>query len=291
MCSLGTYSTETDNFTFRYELYSDNKDQINLLNSWTRKSLEAAVASANEEVGCDEKRLRKKIRKKFIRFIYSKFETKIMKSKELHQYKIENKDSVYKGFGRSFIIGDTASSFLANGHIIGADKFSHFFNEGWRYYKKVYLEKENLRTAIKKIGIKDENGIRGKKISGIYSYSDLKANIDGMIFFRNLTKKDSQVNDQAPYYRCEKNKWIKNRDFYWQDYIDVTYDQGNNCSEFRNKKLEKKFNENMKRLSVKKGRNDQCPINNSACDTMKNKYIPIYGLEIAKTFISRVCFE
>jgi len=289
-------ASETDAFTFRYQLLKDNKDQLEIINKWTNDYIKIAAKEVSEESGCNDKELRKKIKKKFVKFAVSKFEKKILKSKEIHQYnsqkgKLLRSGGVYGKFKNiTRLNAGQASSLLLNGHIIGADKFSHFFTEGWNYFKIMYYENEDYKKALN-FGLKKELGLWGKKTTGIFSYADMKANWDGMIFFRRLTETYRQTGDGPTHFTCKNNKWSMTTSFDWADYIDASYDEGNNCSVIYKKKLRKRFSDEITKLEEKNKENYTCPIDLNTCDDMKGKYILKYGEEIGLSFINPICYK
>ena len=74
---------------------------------------------------------------------------------------------------------------LVNGEYISGDKFSHFFNVGWSYYKEVYQKGKPIKETLM-WGQKTEKGIWGLAITGVYSNAHLAANYDGMRFWSTL---------------------------------------------------------------------------------------------------------
>ena len=82
-----------------------------------------------------------------------------------------------------------APTFMSNGVRYGADKWSHFFRLGYRYYMR---SKGGTDTAAAlAYGTGTEQGGVGYMSSGALSYADLAANYDGYRFFRDLF--DSQL--------------------------------------------------------------------------------------------------
>lgn len=76
--------------------------------------------------------------------------------------------------------------------LFGTDKLGHFFTNGLRHYDRYRAaravgasEDEALRAAITQ-GIAEERTWLGMYASGIFSYADLEANHQGVLFFRSL---------------------------------------------------------------------------------------------------------
>ncbi len=78
------------------------------------------------------------------------------------------------------------------------DKIAHFFPTGWRYWR-LYRERRAagddderaLRAAIEEIGVATELGGWGLGIDGIFSFADLEANYQGLVFFQRLCDGDT----------------------------------------------------------------------------------------------------
>lgn len=83
------------------------------------------------------------------------------------------------------ISGEIASpTFIAGDVRFGADKLSHFFRLGYKYWKKSD-EGRDLSAGIR-TGTRSEKMWLGRAGIGIFSYADLAANYSGFTFYRDL---------------------------------------------------------------------------------------------------------
>ena len=263
------WPSEADNWTHRY---SPMGDSLAILNDLVNRDMRAAVDSANSRgPGCSSERLYRRVRKTFIRFGISKFEGMIKKNKEIDQYPI-GKESPYQDFRflshHPSILGlrSLQAPLLRVGGIpVGADKFSHFFTEGWHYFKRADLQGRGLEAALE-FGRKRESGFWGKITTGVYSYADLLSNYQGLLFWRRI------LGGQAPYVVCREDQWVLEQSIDWMDYIDQGWDEGNNCNDFRARKMEECFNRRIDALEERSGRPMTCPIRPAECSSLKEAY-------------------
>lgn len=266
MLSASAHGSEVDNFTHRY---SKIQDSTAVLNKLVDERLDKALSKANKKGSCDKDRLIKKVKKQFARPLVSKFESLIKKSDEIDKRKAKG-DHVYKDFGHfrlnpTILKLPTVKSPLIRvvGLPIGADKFSHFFTEGFNYLKK---ENEHGIERALTYGDNMESGLWGKVFTGIFSYADLAANLSGLQFFKDLT------DGEEPFFLCEDGRWKRAKNMDWSLYIDESWDEGINCSNFRHERLEKKFNSRIKALEEKNKKNYTCPIEPQVCEQLVLKY-------------------
>ncbi len=262
-------SSEADNWTHRY---SPMKDSLAILNEIVDRDMRTAIDSANNRgPDCSSKRLYRQVRKTFIRFGISKFEGQVKKSSEIDQYPI-GKASVYQDFRfLSFhpsilqLRSLQAPLLKVGGIPIGADKFSHFFTEGWHYFKRADLQGKGLEAALR-FGHKRESGFWGKITTGVYSYADLLSNYEGLLFWRRI------LGSETPYVVCRDGLWVLQRPIDWMDYVNHGWDEGNNCNEFRGHKLEERFNNRIEELEERSGQPMSCPIKPKECSSLREAY-------------------
>ncbi|OCH96799.1 hypothetical protein [Legionella jamestowniensis] len=91
--------------------------------------------------------------------------------------------------GTLFLLSPTINMY---GHYFGTDKIGHFFQQGRGYYK-LYMRaltrgksKAQAHAAIIAHGQRQEDGLFGTMLNGIYSNGDLAANYAGWKFYMNL---------------------------------------------------------------------------------------------------------
>ena len=252
-------ATEVDSFTQRNFYLLDSTFLLDKkVNNWLENSIKNTQ-------GCDPTSLFQSIQKTFNRFGWSKFESAVVKDTAIKKH-FPLKNHVYHKFKKTnspstIDFPHFISPLLkVNGVLIGADKFSHFFNEGLNYFKKTDLE------LAKAYGEWMERTFWGEFSTGVYSYSDLSANYHGFNFFKNL------INSTNPYFICEKDKWKKNRNFTWKAYVDSSWDEGINCNSFRNSSLEHAFVSRVMEIELEQDKNLQCPTSSKECEKLLVKY-------------------
>lgn len=165
------------------------------------------------------------------------------------------------------------SSLNVNGHIVGADKFGHFTEQGFEYFEGAWSDGGNIQKVLER-GNEQENGGYGLETTGVKSYGDLSANFKGFQFWRNL------LYGPSPMLECNNGKFSLKKKFLWSDYIDDSWDQGINCSEFKSG-LERGVNRNLDKLEIK------CPVEEDKCltivkNTCANFIVDPKCLELAK---------
>lgn len=106
------------------------------------------------------------------------------------------------------------------------DKIAHFFPTGWRYWR-VYRERRAvgddddtaLRAAIDQIGVATELGGWGLGIDGIFSFADLEANYQGLVFFQRL------CDPQRPDLVKTATGWALRRPFDFGEWVNPCWDE------------------------------------------------------------------
>jgi len=269
-------ASEVDSFTGRYQPLTDVSDYIN---QKTEEYFDQALAQANKRSGCSEKRLFKSLRKQFRNHVQGQFNRWMAHTHEFSKRPTVYSNSVYRDFKwhDAFTIAikniykDTAADLInLNGHLIGTDKFEHFFGRGWAYYQKTYVQNKGVLASLK-FGHNSERIFLGAQTTGIYSYGDLAANFMGMRFWNHILQKHDDVlgkkYNYGPYVVCQDNKWVKNKQerssvIDWKKYVSAAWDEGNNCSKFRNKSLLNKVLSRIEKLEqASPDQRFKCPIN------------------------------
>lgn len=133
-----------------------------------------------------------------------------------------------------------AQNINVNGIYIGTDKLSHFVSTGRRYFnhyhkklRKGFTVQEAIDSSIE-FGLHNENSILGKWSSGVFSYGDMEANYQGLMFFLGLCS-----SDQENYLAFEEGKWIQKKQFDITKYISPYWDETYNLSRRNPKNWEK----------------------------------------------------
>ena len=177
-------------------------------------------------------------------------------------YALSLNDSIYRDIdyleGFSLNLKELSDVVNINGHLIGLDKMGHFFAEGWQYFELTHYDDHNLEQALA-WGKEQETGKFGYSTTGIFSFSDLVANFNGWRFWNKVLLKENDPLKgvianffNRPYITCDiqiissiKNKkivkaWESNSLFDLSDYIDGTWDEGNNCNSYEDPVIENK---------------------------------------------------
>ncbi len=274
-------SAEVDSFTNRHEL-ADSRVALNLVvNRW----LAEALATANErslfqlgnEQGvdyCNQVRLFDALKEKLTGFIVGKLEALVTNSTDLDTIRVAFDQSIYRDF--EFTESPTISLtkhlavLLRIGDVyLGADKFGHFFTEGFSYYE---MYSAGDQYAALQFGDLSESTFYGEFTTGVFSYADLAANLNGLRFWNSiLGLKTDPVTGTAvdkPFVQCVDKKWHLMKEFDWRDYVDPSWDEAINCSAFRNEILLAKVKKRIADTSHGK----TCSLVDVDRQTLKKKY-------------------
>lgn len=108
----------------------------------------------------------------------------------------------HRGLSSSYFV--FCSSLKMYGIYFGVDKLGHMFNQGYQYFEAYQkaLEagassEEATKTAVD-WGVRTEDGIFGRIVTGVYSNGDLAANYAGLIFYQNLLNTISLEGKEFP---------------------------------------------------------------------------------------------
>jgi hypothetical protein len=134
-------------------------------------------------------------------------------------------DSMYR-YVPQLYVSSLADSINVDGIYMSDDKMAHFFGFGRRYYRK-YLAalRDGMDTdaAVDKAiryGMRNENGVVGKLIDGIFSHADLEANFQGLQMARSFCEGTN------PNIVGEPGNWRWHHDTDIADYVLPTFDEG-----------------------------------------------------------------
>lgn len=103
------------------------------------------------------------------------------------------------------------------------------------------------------LSLAQENGWWGWVGTGVKSFGDIAANMEGFAFWSELTE------GKNPYYRCRNKKWALVRPFSWSHYVTPAWDEGINCNQYSNAANGR----------ILKG---QCPVDRSRCQIIIDRY-------------------
>lgn len=126
---------------------------------------------------------------------------------------------------RTFVGTAIAPTFVTNHVRYGADKWSHFFRLGYRYYRRSEEGSDPLRAIH--YGTKTEQGGVGFQTSGALSFADLAANYDGYLFFAEL------IGGPHPYFVREGDRLVQVRPFRAEEWVNHDWDELLNPNVYR----------------------------------------------------------
>lgn len=274
------WGSEIDSFSQRFDPL---EDALPGLNQVVNGKLLNSLATANTIKGCSSSRLYQVIKDDFTGPLLGPVEQVINRGNFIEKHVIDRKNSVLADIG---VINGSALYFYGlgsivnlDGHIVGADKFGHFFSEGWTYFKRSVLEEQDLIDVLR-FGEASEKGFFGWTMTGVFSYADLAVNYSGLKFWINLIVKEPRVfernygllDPKLGLIECQDEKWVLIRPFDWKSYVDSTWDEAINCNWYPTPEIEELVG---KRVSmVMKGRafNQFCPIDSQQCQEIVKKY-------------------
>jgi len=208
----------------------------------------------------------------------------------MQSYSLSLNDSIYRDIdyieGFSLNLKELSDVVNINGYLIGLDKLGHFFAEGWQYFELTHFNDYSIEQAVA-WGKQQEAGKYGYSTTGIFSFADLVANYNGWRFWnRVLLEKDDPLKGvianflSQPYISCDiqviesiKNlkiirAWEFNNKFDLTDYLDGTWDEGNNCNSYADPIIEAKVASRIKNVDPY----FSCPLSAADCLASKEKY-------------------
>ena len=270
------FSTEVDSFTHRYHPLEDATIRLNEI---TNELIDEAINTANNYSPdvCNEKQMYKIMHNILAGMgagTWPALEQLVEKDPWIQKRKIPVQKSIYKDVNGlhapSFALHNPlAATFYINEYVIGTDKIGHFVDQGYEYFAIAYLKKKGEKAALSYGGF-TEATFYGLLTTGIYAYGDLAANYLGMQFWASLTGNYKPT--EHPILSCQNNRWIKNYDFDWSDYVDASLDEAINCtgqSELVWSAIEPNL---IKMEKADTAHRYQCPVKPNVCHALRKKY-------------------
>jgi hypothetical protein len=221
------------------------------MNAWVNDRVREGVRRANERgEGCDEDELYTQMRRVIsVPFIGHLIAEDLNDAEDLDRARVHFGDSIYRDLGVfdaiSVHLKDLSAVIRIDDHLVGVDKFGHFFVQGWNYFEIAYRDGDGIATAME-WGERSERTYYGLYTTGIYSYADLSVNFEGLRFWLRLlgTARDPLEKGywfNRPYVKCRKRfvwfgerSWRVRRKVDFADYVHGAWDEGVNCSRYRN---------------------------------------------------------
>jgi len=273
------HSSETDAFTFRY---TDIADSTDIIDEEMNRRMDEAMDRTNFQTiesatTCNTDLLLKNLTKQFHRPVYGKVEGWIKNHKEIPHARVPVRKSVFRDipFFQNLPVHagqmGLGPVIRLNGHLVGNDKIGHFLDEG-RHNFNLINEGKSISDAVA-YGVETETGVFGLKATGVYSYADTVANFNGMNFWMRITGTPLTGTGES-YYSCDQGLWKRKAPFTFREYVDAAWDEGINCSEYRDDLYRSRVINQIKILEENDPlhRPYQCPVIKSACDEVAPKY-------------------
>jgi hypothetical protein len=282
--SVSLRATEIDSFTDRDPLLKDSSRAVSRI---INRYFEEAISAANSAGSCDQSVLDSALNTNFRGFLWSPIEKAIDSDSSIDKRHSLVRDSIYQDFNAiespTFVIAEIAAVIRLGKHYVGVDKLAHFLQLGYDMYKRHYLRGKKLKDVIAWSSWTEQT-YYGLLTTGVYSYGDLAANYDGLLFWEQITN-TRLAPGVEPYFACHNNVWWLNKSFDISEYVTAAWDEGINCNRYRTSAMEKKVLARVAVLESKTGRSLQCPIKPELCSEM----IAHYG-EVAPHIITPLCF-
>jgi hypothetical protein len=271
---LKAWASEVDPFTDRARVRFDLTDR---LNAYVRTRLEIAVGDSNAFSHCDSGLLYTNLRELLVSNPISEIELMILADHDTYPSVATEFDrSIFGGFGFLESPGmhltslTMANLIRLNGQVVGTDKLGHFFGQGWDIFSIADLDERGLVAGLRAARV-DEDGKYGLGVNGVRSFADLAANYRGYEFWKNLTQYDS-AHHRPALLRCQSEGWRIVRAFDWRDYVDLAWDDGNNCFDARTPQMARTIQARLQALSRARGEPVRCPLQADACAQMRSLY-------------------
>jgi hypothetical protein len=235
------------------------------------------IADRSNDTSCDEGKLYTELRKAIFQSFTASWGLKGYDlDKQLRgllvrqSYSLPLNDSIYRDInyieGFSLNLKELSDVVNIDGYLVGLDKIGHFFAQGWQYFELTDDDGKTLDETIA-WGRQKEAGLFGYTTTGIFSYADLSANLNGWRFWNKvLLKQDDPLKGvianffNRPYVSCDiqiidsiRNRtivraWEYNARFDLADYIDGAWDEGNNCNSYADPIIEEKVTARIKQV-------------------------------------------
>jgi len=274
---INIFAAETDGFTARYSL---KKEGLSFINTEVNSKFENVIRDLNNEKSnkCNWNKLDDLLGNNIRRPLQGVFEKFILDSNEIPKENIKFENSIYNEstsfhrdilkFGLIFGIGFTPS-IRHRDLLIGADKFGHFFNEGYYYYTMAHHFDMSF-DKILDVGEALEYVVYGQALGGIYSYADLAANYDGYQFWVDILGIN---NKGSKYLKCEGGNWNLIKKIDLAEYITPAWDEGMNCNHFNTEEFAQGIAASIKKLEEKNKKRYRCPVFPKQVDGMVKRYM------------------
>ncbi len=299
-------AAEIDSVTTRGVRLENSLGEINrIFNERIRQGIDKANARQDDiedldpDEFCDEEVLYTELRKAIFQSFTAawglkgyELDQQLRKLLAAYSYSLSLNDSIYRDInyleGFSLNLKELSDVIDLNGHLVGLDKFGHFFAEGWRYFEMTREDGKTLAEALS-WGRDQEEGVYGYRTTGIFSYADLTANFHGYRFWNRILGKERDPLKKGigrllekPYVGCELQiidslrylkivrAWEPRASFDFSAYVDGMWDEGNNCNSYADPVIESKVLVRIRDINP----SYRCPRLPQACIEAQEEYGP-----------------
>jgi len=279
-------AAEIDSVTDREIRLSDASGAIERrLNDALRLGVERA--NARGEV-CDESVLYAELRHAFASpFIGHVIAESLNDDEALDSRRVRRADSIYRDLGLLDAVSvywkDLSAVVRVGDTLMGVDKIGHFVVEGWAYFETADLEGEGVEAAMT-WGENAEDTYFGFYTTGVHSYADLVANLEGLRFWQDVVGRfDRPIpggrSSRRPLVRCGRRlglfgerRWRVAHGIDLDDYVSPAWDEGVNCCSYRSAEIEAFVATRVGELSEAAGHDFSCPVDANACVKARERY-------------------
>ncbi len=273
---LWTQAAETDSFTPRNQAVLEGLAEIS---DEVDRRIERGIRNANAMSSCNTTVLEVTLGAELLRPFYGRIEDYANVSLQVAKIRTPFDQSIYRRVPelnfRLLQIGETIFGFgtmIRRGeHLIGTDKFGHFFDEGHFLYLLLKDDGSNLEDVLYASEL-TETGLNGLAVGGIKSYADLVANYQGLLFWTAMLKPKLASAGKNPYVRCEKGQWMRKRTFDFKDYVDGAWDEAINCNQYATDAFGQSVHQSLLQLRTTEGEKLQCPLPSLDCPEILRRY-------------------
>lgn len=273
-------AAEVDSFTQRHALDDSALMLDQVVNVWLEEALIEAnkpplleALSSKKEMVCDRSRLLEAVRARLAGYLVGQVERFANQSTAIDKIKTPFEQSIYRDFEFTespavALTGRMAVLLRLGDVMLGSDKLGHFFTEGYSYFD-LYIN-VGEKQAID-YGHLTESSIFGLMTTGIFSWADQAANLNGLRFWNALLglRPDPLTQQKpVPYMVCENGQWHRQRAFHWTDYVDPTWDEALNCNTYKDQQLVEKVSG----LIAERSGGRHCPLDKVDKTALQQKY-------------------
>lgn len=284
-------AVEVDDITGFYTPLKNANSLLNQRINLVLKSAAKATPSCDVEQLYDSTKKHLSPRGMVAKIFGGGIEEWVIGNNSIERYTPQIESSIYKDtpYSRSFLaiggkifkMATVYQSIRINGHLIGVDKLSHFFETGLELYKDHLrpdaIKKYGLETQLNKVihrSIELEETHLGWTITGIKSYADIHAHLQGALFWAEYFDLDNG------WLNCHEGQFELKKTFDIGQHAQAGWSEGIQCNEYAKSEdtyLEKFFNSeaalsfqkevdaNILALENQTKKRHECPIRPAGC--------------------------